>query len=168
MKKTISTDQTPANIDKVMEILFESPLKLETLSGLLKGGQFAQPLGQGERSFVENAAHLIHCEIRSSGSIYLALLENEPLVPDLHPERDLGKLLRFDLLSHSELITYFSIRRKVLLSTLANLDENGWGRSIREEGKKRKESIYWLARSMALHETEHLDELENKIRGLKD
>ena len=88
---------------------------------------------------------------------------DEPLIADIHSERDWGKLLRFDLLDFPELLVYFKIRSKVLLRILSALTEAQWSRPIREEGKKRKESIYWRARSLALHESEHVSDLERKI-----
>ena len=86
-------------------------------------GQLRQPLGEGERSFTEDLAHLIHSEARTSEAIYLALLLEEPLIPDVHSERQWGKLLRYDLLSCPDLLIYFKLRRLVLLRVLASLTE---------------------------------------------
>ena len=163
MQKTISTDLTPANIARVLELLRETPKKLKALSKLLSVEKLRQPLGAAERSLTEDVAHLINSEARTSEAIYLALLVDEPLIADIHSERDWGKLLRFDLLDFPELLAYFKIRRKVLLRILSALTEAQWSRPIREEGKKRKESIYWRARSLALHESEHVSDLERKI-----
>ncbi|MBK7318458.1 MAG: DinB family protein [Anaerolineales bacterium] len=163
MQKTISTDLTPANIARVLELLRETPEKLKALSKLLSVEKLRQPLGADERSLTEDLAHLINSEARTSEAIYLALLVDEPLIADIHSERDWGKLLRFDLLDFPELLAYFKIRRKVLLRILSALTEAQWSRPIREEGKKRKESIYWRARSLALHESEHVSDLERKI-----
>ena len=163
MQKTISTDLTPANIARVLELLRETPEKLKTLSKLLSVEKLRQPLGADERSLTEDLAHLMNSEARTSEAIYLALLVDEPLIADIHSERDWGKLLRFDLLDFPELLAYFKIRRKVLLRILSALTEAQWSRPIREEGKKRKESIYWRARSLVLHESEHVSDLERKI-----
>lgn len=165
MKKVISTEQTKANITKVMEFLAEAPGNIENLSKHLTSEQLSQPLGSGERSFTEDLAHLINTEARSSEAIYLALLANEPLVPDIHPERQWGKLLRYDLLAFSDLLAYFKLRRAVLLRVLASLTEGQWTRVIREEGKKRKESVYWRARTIAMHELDHLSDLQRKLNG---
>jgi len=166
MKKSISTDQTLANIAKVMEMLIESPSKLEALSKPLTVEQLRQPLGRGERSFTEVLAHMINGEAILSEMIYQALLVKEPFFADIHPERDWGKLLRFDLLDFSELCAYFIIRRKILLRVLSGLKEEGWARCVREEGKQRKESVYWRARTIAMHELDHLGWLEMKTGQL--
>jgi len=167
MKKTIFTEQTISNIAKVIELLTNAPDRLESLSKDLSDEQLLQPLGSGERSFTQDLAHLINCEARSSEAIYLALLADEPLFTDIHPERQLGKLLRFDSFKFSELLAYFSLRRNVLLRVLGSLTEKDWSRSIREAGKQRKESVYWRARSIAMHELEHLSELETKLSRLR-
>ena len=163
MPKNIPTNPTQANIARVLALLQETPEKLKSLSKSFSAETLRKPLGVDERSFAENLAHLINSEARMSESIYLALLLDEPLMADIHSERDWGKLLRFDLLDFPELLAYFKIRPKVLLRVLSALTETQWSRSIREEGKKRKESIYWRARSLALHESEHVSDLERKI-----
>ena len=163
MPKNIPTNPTQANIARVLALLQETPETLKSLSKSFSAETLRKPLGVDERSFAENLAHLINSEARMSESIYLALLLDEPLMADIHSERDWGKLLRFDLLDFPELLAYFKIRRKVLLRVLSALTETQWSRSIREEGNKRKESIYWRARSLALHESEHVSDLERKI-----
>lgn len=165
MNKSISTNLTRANIEKVMEQLRATPAELEGLSEPLREEELRQPLGPGERSFTEDLAHLLHTEARSSEAIYLALLLDEPLMADVHPEREWGKLLRYDLLACSDLLAYFRLRRAVLLRVLDSLTEEQWSRTIREEGKKRKESVYWRARTIAMHELDHLTDLQNKLKG---
>jgi hypothetical protein len=163
MKNSVSTDLTKENIEIVTELLTDTPVKLESLQTGLTSEQLQQPLGTGERSFTEDLAHLIHSEARTSEAIYLALLVDEPLLPDIHSERQWGKLLRFDLLSFHELVDYFKIRRAVLLRVLVSLTEEQWGRVIREAGKQRKESVYWRARALAMHELDHLTDLQKKL-----
>jgi len=163
MKKPISTEQTDANIQEVLHILSETPGKLAELSRGMTDEGLRVPLGAGERSFIETLAHLINCEALTADAIYQALLLNEPAIAHLHPERHLGKLLRFDLLDFPELLNYFKLRRTVLLRVLALLRKNQWSRVIREEGKQRKESVYWRARGQAVHELEHITDLERKL-----
>ena len=163
MKKSISAEPTKANRTKVTELLADTPARLESLSKPLSAEQLCQPLGDGERSFTEDLAHLIHCEARSSEAIYLALLMDEPVFPDIHPERQWGRLLRLDLFPFQDLLAYFKFRRAVLLRVLASLTEEQWTRVIREEGKKRKESVYWRARTIAMHELDHLADLQRKL-----
>ena len=164
MRKTISTNITHANIAEIIGLLAETADKLEALSKSVSVEKLVQPLGLGERSFAETLAHLINSEARSSEMIYQALLVDEPFFADIHPERDWGKLLRFDLLDVADLISYFKTRRKVLLRVLSALNEGQWARVIREEGKKRKESVYWRARTIVMHELDHVGDLEKKLK----
>ena len=162
-KKPFSTEQTRANIARVTAILGGSPGWLERLSRDLTVEQLHQSLGAGERSFVENLAHLVNSEARSSEAIYLALLVDEPFLAPVHSERQWGKLVRYDVLPFTELLAYFKTRREVLLRVLNGLDDGQWSRTVREASKKRQESVYWKARALALHELEHLTDLEAKL-----
>jgi hypothetical protein len=164
MKKAFSTEPTKANTANVIALLTDTPVQLERLSVALDAARLRQPMKPGERSFSEVLAHLVHCEARSSEAIYLALLVNEPLFPDVHPERQWGKLLRYDLLDVSDLFAYFKLRRAVLMRVLTSLTEAQWQRVISEPGKKRKESVYWRARGLALHELEHVTDLQSKLK----
>ncbi|HSM25765.1 MAG TPA: DinB family protein [Anaerolineaceae bacterium] len=163
MKKLISTEVTESNIAQIIELLSDTPRKLENLFSRYPDEQFIKPLGPGERSLTQNLAHILHCEALSSEFIYLALLKNEVTFNDIHPEREYGKLLRYDLYDFKTLLDYFIFRRTVLLRVLSSLKVEQWSRSISEEGKKRNESVYWRARTIALHELEHINDIEDKL-----
>jgi len=163
MKKQISTDQTEENIKNLLQLLTEMPDRLEKLGRGLSDKKLHEPLGKGERSFTEALAHILNCEAITAGSIYLALMLKEPAIHRIHAERDLGKLLRLDQMPIRELMAYFKFRRAVLLNVLNSLNDRQWSRVIREQGKQRKESVYWRARGQALHELEHILDLERKL-----
>lgn len=163
MKKALSTEQTPENIQEILRLLAETPHALDRLSAGLSETQFHEPLAEGERSFHQVLAHLIHCESRTFEIIALALSKPEPLFTPLHPERDFGKLYPFARLSFPDLLNYFKLRRVVLLPTLTSLSTQKWARTVQEIGKQRKESVYWQARGLALHELDHLQDLEKKL-----
>lgn len=167
MTKSISTDLTAANIAAVLDILSRVPAQLDELCKGLTDDQLHQPLGEGERSFVENLAHIINCEARTAETIYAALTLPEPQVLTIHPERQWGKLLRHDELPFADLLAYFKFRRVVLLRVLQGLSDKHWERVVRQEGKQRKESVYWQARGLALHELEHITDMENKLPNRK-
>ena len=163
MKKAISTIQTEANVQEVLRLLAMIPGRLEGLSEGLAEPRLREPLRPGERSFLEALVHLLNSEARASEAIYLALLADEPLFPNVHSERQWGRLVRYDLMPFQELMSYFRFRRAVLLRVLEPLSPAKWARCIREEGKARKESVYWRARSLAMHELEHLEDLHGKL-----
>lgn len=163
MTHLLSTELNAANIAKVLELLAQSSTRLAALSKAVSAETLSQPLGKGERTPIEVLAHVLNGEARSAEMIYQALLVEEPYFTDLHPDRNLGKLLRFDLLNFAELLAYFSVRRKVLLRVLSGLNEAQWARAIHEQGKKRRESVYWRARTLVMHELDHLEDLEYKL-----
>jgi hypothetical protein len=164
--KKITTDPTPANITTVTDILAALPQRLATATQGLTDERLCHPIAEGERAATEVLAHLINSEARTSEAIYLALLAEEPLMLAIHSEREWGKLLRYDLLPFSELLAYFTLRRRVLLRILASLTDQQWLRVVRDENKQRKESVYWKARGLTLHELDHLDEIERVRRNV--
>lgn len=166
-QKSISTEFSLANIASVVELLTATPLALAELSAQFAPEALYQPLRVGDRSFMEIAAHIVNCDERTSESIYAALLLKEPLVLDIHPERDRGKLLHYEQSAAAELLAYFSFRRKTLLRILNALSTAQWGRAIQETGKQRKETVYLLARVQAMHEAHHLVEIESRFGTLK-
>lgn len=165
MKKAISTEQTESNIAEVLHLLSATPSHLERLSKDLSAQQLHQPTAPGERSFHQVLTHLINCESRSFEIIALALSKTDPIFTPLHPERDFGKLYQFEQLPFPDLLAYFKLRRAVLLPVLTALNDKKWARVVQEVGKQRKESVYWQARGLALHEWEHVQDLENKLNS---
>lgn len=160
-QKSISTEFSTVNIDKAVELLTATPQTLAKLSALFAPDALYQPLRAGDRSFMEIAAHIVNCDERTTETIYAALLLKEPLVLDIHPEREWGKLLHYEQSDAAELLAYFSFRRKTLLRIMNGLSEVQWERAIQETGKQRKETVYLLARGQALHEAAHIAEIQN-------
>jgi hypothetical protein len=164
MTKAISTELTPANREAVARLLAEAPERFERALRGLPPERLAAPLGPGQRSPAQVLAHVLHCEARTTEAIVQALLVREPLLPAIHPERHLGQLLRLDRLAPADLLAYFRLRRVVLMGALGGLTDRQWARTVRQPGKQRQESVYWQARGQALHEQDHLAELERGRR----
>lgn len=163
VKKSVSTKISPANIAAIMDILAETPVQIERWGAALSSDGLHQPIGPGERSLTEVLAHLINCEARTADAIYLALLVDQPMLHNIHPERQWGMLLGHALVEFADLMGYFKFRRMILMRVLSSLTDSQWQRVVREEGKQRQESVYWLARTLALHELEHLTDLQVKL-----
>ena len=162
-RKNISTDLTPENIAAVLALLEENPGHFAALAEGRDAAALARPLAPGERSITGNLAHILSCEARSSDFILQALLLKEPLIPKIHPERQLGKLWRLDTYPYAELLAYFNFRRKLMLGVLHSLNQKQWDRRVQEPGKQRRESVYWQARGQALHELDHLEDMHTKL-----
>jgi hypothetical protein len=163
MTKALSTDLSDANIAAALAMLESAPRRLEAWRANLEDGAELIRPAKGERTGVEIVAHMLNAEARSGESIALALLANEPEVPPIHPERDWGRLFRLDQFGVAELLAYHATRRKVLLSLLGSLAAAKWARAVREPGKARRETVYLLTRSLALHEALHVRELEQRF-----
>ncbi|MBI5932924.1 MAG: DinB family protein [Chloroflexi bacterium] len=164
MQKPISTEITETNISQILDILADTPARLESLRARLSGAQFLTPLKTGERSLTENLAHLLHCEAVNVEFIYLALMREGHPFSGIHPERDFGNLVHYELFPFDSLLDYFKFRRTVLLRVLSTLTLGQWSLSLPEKGKKRAESVFGRARSMSLHEMEHIAEIEALIQ----
>lgn len=161
--KPIPTQLSDANAAAVTALLRATPHQLAAMSASLPDDLLRRPLCPGERSFVEIVSHLLNSEARVAEAIGLALLVDEPLLPGVHPERQWGRLLRYHEMPVSALIDYFALRREMLLRVLESLTPAQWARTTRETGKQRQESVYRWARSLALHEREHVMEAATRL-----
>jgi hypothetical protein len=157
----ITTKSTKANIEKVLALLAETPERLAYLSDGLPADQLERPLSPGEWSQRQVLAHLIACADVRSNRIYFALLLEDATVPEVHPQRQWEKLLRYGDRPYADLLSDFTLRREVLLSVLRPLSEADWGREVR--GDKRAHSVFNLARNIALHEYGHCNDMRDKL-----
>ena len=157
----ISTKPTEANIGKVLALLVETPERLAELSGGLPAEQLDQPLVPGEWSQRQVLSHLIACAEVRSNRIYFALLLEDAAVPEVHPQRQWERLLRYGDRPYADLLADFRLRRQVLLSVLRPLSEADWGREVR--GDKRAHSVFNLARNIALHEYGHCNDMQDHL-----
>ena len=111
----------------------------------------------------EASRRITHTLAEKGEHITRALMVNEPRLVVVHAERDVGKLLRLaDRFTVGEMLAYIRFRRKVLLPILQGLTEKKWARTA-DKGLQRMESVYWAARGLALHELEHLIDLDSKL-----
>jgi len=156
----ITTQPSSENISILLDLLRGAPARLDVLAVGQQESALIQPPGEGQRSFREILAHLLNSEARLVKAIYQILLLNESDLPQIHPEKDWGKLVTYQKLSIVDLLEYFKLRRLMLLGVLEHLSNEEWLRNGWEVGKKRQESVYRKIRTQVLHEGEHLSELE--------
>lgn len=161
--KRLKTQASDERIALVLEHLAVGPQRLGNLRAGLSAAELTRPLGEGERSFKRDVTHLIYCAERGSDPIHHALLLREPFMPRIHAERDWGKLMAYEAFDIEELMAYFRFRRMALLRILGGLSRDDWERSVRREGVKRSESVYYAARGLCLHELGHLEDLAGKL-----
>lgn len=160
----IQTKYSEREASNIISYLEKVPQQLTDVRSLLSEEEVSIPIRPGERSLRDMLAHLIHCEARSHEAIVSALAVDVPRIVKIHPEKQYGKLLNFEQLAPDSLLDYFKLRRMVLAGLLRRLTANQWVRTIEEEGKTRRESVYLLARSLVLHEAEHVYGFEEEVR----
>ncbi len=159
----ITTEPSAKNRSILLDLLRDAPARLDALAFRQQESPLIAPLDKGQRSFRGILTHLLNSEARLAEAVYQILLLKEPDLQRIHPERDWGKLVRYQKLDFDDLLVYFKLRRLVLLGVLEDLPDQDWLRTGREAGKKRQESVYWKIRTLVLHEGEHLSELEERI-----
>ncbi len=167
LHKRLSTTASAELIEIVLDVLAAAPASLRDLSKGLPDEELTRPLGQGERSFKRDLTHLIYCAERGTIPIYYALTAREPLMARIHAERQWGKLLRYEAFDLPDLIAYFTFNRRALLNVLRGLRPQQWERAVQPEGKQRKESVYYAARGLCVHEYGHLEDLAGKLEKLR-
>lgn len=155
-KKEIPTKISELALQKIYEILESTPEKLNKISGYFKNENFNKPIIPGKRSFRETLLHILNIEALNYTTIYPALLLDKPEVYPLHAERDIQRLGLFENFTREELLTGFMYERKKTINFFNVLSPEQWSRQIIELNKKRKESIYWRARGLALHDYTHI------------
>ena len=166
LHKRLTTKSSDEGIALILKVLEATPDRLQALSAGLSDADLNRPLGEGERSFKRDLTHLTYCAERGADPIHHALLLDVPFMPRIHAERDWGALMRYEAFEIAELKAYFNFRRTALLRILRRLSRDQWDRSVKREGVKRSESVYYSARGLCLHECGHLEDLAKKLSRL--
>jgi DinB family protein len=154
---------TPAEIAKYLVMLEEFPLTLAALTAGLSEEQLRWSPGKKEWSIVEVLAHLRACTEIWSFSMYAMLAEDKPVFP-LLDERRWAKAARYATFDFQPSFQLFCLQRQELIAVLKPLDIETWARSANIEG--RNHTVFSQARRMALHETEHLDQIQALLDNL--
>ena len=163
-KKSIPTVFSDSAVKCIYLILDSTYDELLNLSKQIPDQDHSKPLNPGRRSFRENIIHILNMEELNLMLLAQALIIDKPEVLKIHSERDIGKLKIFEPLSTKELLSYFKLRRKILLNLLQSLSREQWSRVIIEKNKTRQESVYWRTRTLALHEYEHIQIMNLQIK----
>ena len=154
---------TPADITKYLALLEEFPRTVATGTAGLSEEQLRWSPSKKDWSIVEVLAHLRACAEIWSFSMYAMLTENNPTLP-LLDERRWAKAAQYTTFDFQHAFQVFCLQRQELLTVLKALDFETWGRSANIEN--RNHTIFSQVRRMALHETEHLDQLQALLDNL--
>ena len=154
---------TPAEIAKYLALLEEFPRTVTAWTTRLSEDQLRWSPGKKDWSIVEVVAHLRACAEIWSFSIYAMLTEDKPALP-LLDERRWAKAARYATFEFHPSFQIFCLQRGELLVVLKALDFESWVRSANIEG--RNHTVFSQSRRMALHETEHLEQIQALLEGL--
>ena len=154
---------TPAEITKYLALLEAFPRNVAAQTAGLSEAQLRWSPGKKDWSIVEVIAHLRACTEIWSFSIYAMLAEDKPIFP-LLDERRWTKAARYATFEFQSAFQIFCLQRQELLAVLKQLDFETWARSANIEG--RNHTVFSQGRRMALHETEHLKQIQALLDSL--
>ena len=153
---------TPAEIEKYLKILEETPQKLLILTKDVDAVRLQRKSDKNSWSVNDILVHLRSCADVWTHSIYAMLAENEPVLPDIN-ERKWAKATGYMDVPFSESLQAFSSQRNNLSRVLKALPFESWERSaiIFE----RKYTVFTQTRRLAKHEKEHVEQIESLLHS---
>jgi len=152
---------TASGIDAVLSILNETPGRLGNLIMAFDGRHRYKPPGIKTWSVAEILAHLRACADIWTFSIYAMLTEEKPSLPDIN-ERKWAKVTSYARLPIGISLQAFTFQREGLLRVLKPLPKDGWEHSSMI--LEREHTVFSQARRMALHEQDHLEQIEDLLK----
>jgi hypothetical protein len=151
---------TSAEIQRHQQVLEDTPRRLSEMARGRTDQALAIPPGPKAWSPVEILAHLRACSDLWTHSIYAMLAERSPALA-LLDERRWARTARYADAGFRRSLMAFTLERESLSVVLAGLGENDWGRDGTIGG--RRHTVFSQCRRMALHEAEHLGQIEKLI-----
>lgn len=160
---TLTTTATPANRERVCTLLAENVQRIVTLASDTDAVRSQWKPAPKEWSLREVIAHLRSSADINHFRIITMLATDTPTLPDVHPRNEWQRVVPYAQLDVAESLRAYQQQRRELLMMLGGLDEMGWKREGSWGG--RRYSIYLVARSMALHEPAHLEQIMALVKG---
>jgi len=151
---------TSAEIEKFIEILSETPLRILQATNSLDEAHLQFKADKKSWSANELLAHLRSCADLWTHSIYAMLAENEPVFSDIN-ERKWANVTRYAELPFAVSIQVFLLQRENLLRVLKALPFESWERSAIIFG--RRHTVFTQTRRMAKHEQEHCEQIKSLL-----
>jgi hypothetical protein len=160
---TIELNITPAEIQKVIDLLAETPRRITTATADLPHEKMHLRPAPDEWSVNEVVAHLRCCVDVWGKTIDAMLTEDNPTLRHISPRGWIKKTNYLDLPFQTS-FEAFVTQRTALLDTLKNLPFEKWSRSAII---KRPYTVFSQLRRMALHESEHCNQIEAILKVVK-
>jgi len=152
---------TPAEIKKYLGVLSETPERIMQVTKDLDEARLQFKADNKAWSVNDILAHLRSCADLWSHSIYAMLAENQPVFSDIN-ERKWAKVTRYAELPFAQSFQAYSMQRENLLRVLKALQFESWERSA--VIFERKHTVFTQVRRMAKHETEHIKQIQVRLR----
>jgi hypothetical protein len=160
---SIELEITPTEIQKVIDLLAETLQRITTATaGLPNENMHIRP-EPDEWSVNEVVAHLRCCVDVWGKTIDAMLAQDNPTLRHISPRGWIKKTNYLDL-SFQDSFQLFATQRTALLDTLKNLPFEKWSRTATI---KRPYTVFSQLRRMALHESEHCNQIEAILKVVK-
>lgn len=148
-------------IDKMLIWLAETPHRMVLItSGCDKEQLHAKP-NNDSWSVNDNLAHLRSCADVWGKSILVMIAEDRPILRYISP-RTWIKKTEYPTQEFHLSLRAFTNQRDELLQSLQRLQREDWARGaiFIDKKKEREQTIFDYARRLAIHERQHLEQIE--------
>ena len=150
---------TQTQIDSYMQTLSTTPGRIGEFTESLDDAALTTQPEPGVWSALEHMAHLRAAAELWTHSIYMMIMLDAPELAFVHP-RQWMKKMGYTKLAFGENFAAYEIERRHLMRMLAGLSFEDWNRSCRFAGKVNTFTIFGEVMRMALHEIDHLPQIE--------
>jgi len=152
---------TPTEIKRVLDLLVETPRRIRSASGSLANARLHSHSDEPAWSANDILAHLRSCADVWGKTIHAMLAKDNPTLPYVSPRSWIRKT-DYPELAFRASFQAFAQQRDELLNTLKSLGIEEWSRAALIKG--REHTVFSQARRMALHETEHCQQIEALLK----
>jgi hypothetical protein len=154
---------TPSAIAQIMDILAETPRRIARACDGVAGNQLTERPDSKSWSVLENLAHLRACADVWGASIE-EMLEVDGATQRKISPRTYIRRTNYLQTEFRESLAAFAMQRDSLLAVLHDLAPDDWSRGATIDG--RTHTVFTQARRMALHERDHLEQIEETVASL--
>ena len=144
-------------IEDYLATLSETPLRLAACTAGLDDACLHSPPDLDDWSLARLLAHLRAAAEVWGESIHAMLAQEQPEIPDVHPNARL-KSAGYDKLEFHASLQVYAEQRQALLEALRSLPLEAWSRPATIRG--RAHTVFSQVRRMALHEADHWEQIE--------
>jgi hypothetical protein len=154
---------TPSAIAQIMDVLAETPRRITRACDGVADNQLTEKSDSKSWSVLENLAHLRACADVWGASIE-EMLEVDGATQRKISPRTYIRRTNYLRSEFRDSLAAFAMQRESLLQMLHSLAPDDWSHSATIDG--RVHTVFTQARRMALHERDHLEQIEKTVASL--